>query len=843
MSFGFNIGAFQIGFGSIGLYGPENYKNEADQEIIGVKEAVLFWWSNYGTGTNSVAGGGFTATTFDTSAYSDGAIIKLNNNSGGDRKMKSCSITGKPVVRYSGEKGIIHDDFVDYESILRDGEKKLEFGNNYIVNTTQLGQLADFYWKANNYKRHVYELEIPGRCYWYSPGEWYTVQIGGAGDVEYIDSVCECFDVQVEGEAGGLGRTVVAFREVYENWTKDSGALARFLGSGSPKDKYNFARVLVASQYYPGPSDYRCDGTADQTEIQAAIDQVAGFGGGVVELTEGTFVTAAAIDITTDNIVLSGAGAKTIVQKNCSDFSLEVLGAAGTYIENIIIRNLQLTRSSADTNAVELLHIKYAKNVTLENLVVEDSYGDGIVLENCERVNLINCVVNGAEVSGVVLKQTVQAAILSCVITGCALGIEAITDDTTNMIDRGNCEDATSPMLSGETVPVTGNLTWARSAEQAHAGTYSFKGTFSAASGYVTLSDAALAAPYNDMHGLTAGKEYRFECWLYIPSSNITASELFFDFAHVNSAGVTVADWIEYPRAIYDNWQKIVGVWKIPDDAVEIVLFISGTATAANNDYFYVDDVVLYEGTFDNNGYIIDGNTVKNNYGDGIYVATNKARILNNICNDNVGRGIAIVGGERNFVADNTALGNGNLIENWTCETVARPFIIDDAASLSGCTSARSTAQYYDGSYSHKITQTDASTGEYRFCDNVTKNDMHGLYANQQYKLSAYVYRLATGSPTTAEVKLIVGYTTDAAGAWHETTGNIATDADAWALAETTNVNLANAVGAKALIRINAAASTGEYIFVDNIRLQPVGTHNLHSQNFYDAGSNTYIGV
>lgn len=711
MSFGFPSGGLHIPY--LGHMGPGDYQNEADQEIIGVKDALLFWYSNYGMGTSSVAGGGFTATVFDTSAYSDGAIVKLNNNSGGDRKIGSCAIHAKPVVRYSGEKGIKHDDFVDYESILRDGENKLEFGNNYIVNTSQLESLCDHYWKANNYKRHVYQLEIPGRCYWYAPGEWYTVQIGGAGQAEYIDSVCECYDVQVECEAGGLGRTVVAFREVYENWTKDSGALARFLGSGSPKDKYNFSHVLVASQYFPGPSDYRCDGTDDQTEIQAAIDQIAGAGGGVVELTEGTFDITATINMSYDNVVLRGAGKQTILSvSDCYEsYGLKIEGSSGNEIERPILSNFAITQSDA-LPTYALIFLYYCDNAILDSLYCYDAaVYDNTLAYLSDNLRMVNCTINGATRYGAQFRYCVSAQISGC-----------------------------------------------------------------------TLDS--------------------------------------------NGNGIYIADLGQrsvISQCIISNNHRI-GIYGKIDQAT-----ITGNVVTGNG----MSGIRI---TGDKN--VISGNIVNDNTSPNTMYAypTGTANTASGIYMDSTS--------ERNIVRDNNCVDNGNIITAADCESTTKPYITSDAASLSGCTAARSTAQYYAGSYSYKITQTDASTGEYRFCDNVTKNDMHGLYAGTQYKLSVRTYLLATGSPTTAEVKLIVGYTTDAAGAWHETTGNVTTDHDAWGLAETTNVAIpSGAVGAKALVRINAAASTDEYIFIDNVRLQPIGTHNLHSQNFYDAGTATYVGV
>ena len=171
------------------------------------------------------------------------------------------------------------------------------------------------------------------------------------------------------------------------------------------------------------------------------------------------------------------------------------------------------------------------------------------------------------------------------------------------------------------------------------------------------------------------------------------------------------------------------------------------------------------------------------------------------------------------------------------------PYIYGDTASLSNCTAALSTVKHYGGLKSLKITKTATSTAEYRFCDSIAKNDLHGLKAGRSYALSAYTYLPSTGSPSTAEVALIIGYTTSTGGAWHETTGNVSTGKDAWALAETTDVAIpSGAKSAKVLIRLKAAASTAEAIYVDNIRLKPAGVHNEHGQNFYDAGTGTILG-
>lgn len=58
--------------------------------------------------------------------------------------------------------------------------------------------------------------------------------------------------------------------------------------------------------------DYRCDGTADDVEIQAAID-LAAVTGGIVQLSDGTYTLAAEITMKS-NVELCGVGASTILK-------------------------------------------------------------------------------------------------------------------------------------------------------------------------------------------------------------------------------------------------------------------------------------------------------------------------------------------------------------------------------------------------------------------------------------------------------------------------------------------------------------------------------------------------
>jgi hypothetical protein len=95
-----------------------------------------------------------------------------------------------------------------------------------------------------------------------------------------------------------------------------------------------------------------------------------------------------------------------------------------------------------------------------------------------------------------------------------------------DFIDRGDCESATPPMLTGETVPVaTVNGTWARSGVQKYTGSYSWLLTKTTAGGageaICYLCDTSAV---NDMHGLVAGNTYKLHAHVY--SDVVTPSQV-----------------------------------------------------------------------------------------------------------------------------------------------------------------------------------------------------------------------------------------------------------------------------------------------------------------------------
>ncbi len=70
--------------------------------------------------------------------------------------------------------------------------------------------------------------------------------------------------------------------------------------------------VAASDSAYPSRADYKCDGTADDVEIQQAVDALPA-GGGKIILMEGTFSLDAGIVIGISNVLIEGAGTATVI--------------------------------------------------------------------------------------------------------------------------------------------------------------------------------------------------------------------------------------------------------------------------------------------------------------------------------------------------------------------------------------------------------------------------------------------------------------------------------------------------------------------------------------------------
>lgn len=136
--------------------------------------------------------------------------------------------------------------------------------------------------------------------------------------------------------------------------------------------------------------DYQTDGTADEVQIQAAIDAANSAGGGVVLIKEGTYTTNAIITIKS-NVILEGQGKGTIITlNNTASVSDIITFSSATYAG---VRNLSVD-GNAENNAGTNNGINVSgSNNFCENCIVHDIGKNGILTYDGNYNRISGCTV------------------------------------------------------------------------------------------------------------------------------------------------------------------------------------------------------------------------------------------------------------------------------------------------------------------------------------------------------------------------------------------------------------------------------------------------------------------
>lgn len=144
------------------------------------------------------------------------------------------------------------------------------------------------------------------------------------------------------------------------------------------------ATAVVASSTATNPGTASvCDGTADDVQIQAAIDAVSTAGGGTVLLRAGAYTLAASLNMAA-NVELVGESKKA---------TLTYAGVAINLADDCALKNLTV---EGQVNGVD------AERVTLDNCVF-DANGQtyGVFLDaGCDSLSMTRCRVTGATSHG-----------------------------------------------------------------------------------------------------------------------------------------------------------------------------------------------------------------------------------------------------------------------------------------------------------------------------------------------------------------------------------------------------------------------------------------------------------
>lgn len=157
-----------------------------------------------------------------------------------------------------------------------------------------------------------------------------------------------------------------------------------------------------------------------------------------------------------------------------------------------------------------------------------------------------------------------------------------------DMCDRGDCESATPPMVSGETVPVTSDATWARDAGWAFSGSYSYKFTKISAAGTDARIDLTDSENINDMHGFLPGQTVTWRFQLHTEAALLGSKVYIYIFDYADGAWQPTGS---QGLAIYD--QEITVTRTLRSNCTGIKVRIYVTTTAALNEYFNVDEIEI----------------------------------------------------------------------------------------------------------------------------------------------------------------------------------------------------------------------------------------------------------
>ena len=232
------------------------------------------------------------------------------------------------------------------------------------------------------------------------------------GAMVYWDSVSQQATAVASGNVF-VGHCVIAAAEA-----DATVAVALRSGGGGGGSAGGSVVVTVAASDAPdeirAAADYRCDGTADQSEINAALAAVATAGGGTVQLTAGHFALTNPIEID-DYTTLAGVGPATQITLDSAQGDKRVITNANatpgfdaaTHNVGISVRDLYVDgdKDSRGTGANFLCSVGFnsADGVRIENIRVDNGWVNAIEVEYCNDIVITGNRIDNAGEEGILV--------------------------------------------------------------------------------------------------------------------------------------------------------------------------------------------------------------------------------------------------------------------------------------------------------------------------------------------------------------------------------------------------------------------------------------------------------
>ncbi len=203
--------------------------------------------------------------------------------------------------------------------------------------------------------------------------------------------------------------------------------------------------------------DYLCDGTADQTEINAAITALPATGGEIVIL-DGTYNITAKIDVTKDNVSIRGNGNATILKRmfnsSLREGVITLTGRSGCKIANLQIEGNKTSYTNSNNCGIHL-------NSSSDNTVTGNTCNDnnyGIYVRDSSSSNTVTSNTCNDNNYGVYLRSSNNNTVTGNTCNNNnQYGIYLASSSSSNTVISNTCNDNNCGIYSSDNNTVTGN--------------------------------------------------------------------------------------------------------------------------------------------------------------------------------------------------------------------------------------------------------------------------------------------------------------------------------------------------------------------------------------------------
>ena len=200
-----------------------------------------------------------------------------------------------------------------------------------------------------------------------------------------------------------------------------------------------------ASTVSKNGANFLCDGIADDVQIQEAIDALPAVGGTVV-LSEGTFIIAADLILSSSATKINGSGiAATIVKFAASRANGSRAFLTSGAITDIYIGNLTIDGNKANQGAAtgqRGIHFATGANrLTVENVRIINGQTNGFYNFAVKQVTYINCEANACGNNGWTIESSATVPSTDVELFGCrsisngSFGVSYIGHASQNIVD------------------------------------------------------------------------------------------------------------------------------------------------------------------------------------------------------------------------------------------------------------------------------------------------------------------------------------------------------------------------------------------------------------------------